>query len=323
VFMSTALEAKISRLQAELDACKIELQAEKTAALPPVPPPSPSLRRQDTGLTVQRRTSLGGGGGSDAGFGTPVQCYQIIASEPCVELARKFVQADPNRFAFHESTWAKFADGTDHILLGGFKGGPNKNRNELRGHNVLFLASFHNNDTTLAQMHAMIVLLQSFIRSLTVVLPFYPVGTMERVIKEGEIATASTMAQLFSHMPSCGNPMRLMMYDLHTLQNRFYLSGNALAELQTAVSSAAACPFQPPPPPSFLTPPRMLSLQAMVITPPCRHPPPPTPTAPSSSTLPQIPLLNNWMASNAGEVTCIAFPDEGAQKRFSHMFDDR
>jgi hypothetical protein len=76
---------------------------------------------------------------------------------------------------------------------------------------------------TLSQFQVMICLLQSFIESLTVVLPYYPVGTMERVTKEGTVATAATYAHMFSSLPSCGRPTRLMVYDLHTLQNRFYL----------------------------------------------------------------------------------------------------
>lgn len=142
------------------------------------------------------------------------------------------------------------------------------------------------------------MLLQNFIASLTVVLPFYPVGTMERVVKEGQVATANTYAQvrvcvcvavsaywfiallaaclfclclsvclsrghhggaltsmavwhfigglltlppgvirremmpthtpthtqttkqMFSNLPSCGRPTRLLIYDLHTLQVR-------------------------------------------------------------------------------------------------------
>ena len=49
------------------------------------------------------------------------------------------------------------------------------------------LCSFHNNDVTLSQFSVMIMLLQSFIESLTVVLPYYPVGTMERVVQEGQV----------------------------------------------------------------------------------------------------------------------------------------
>ena len=128
------------------------------------------------------------------------------------------------------------------------------------------LCSFHNNDVTWSQFQVMIVLLQSFIESLTVVLPFYPVGTMERVVPEGEVATANTYAQMFSTLPSCGRPTRLMTYDIHTLQNRFYLSGATLASLHTTI--------------------------------PCL-----------------LPLLGP-----AG-VDAVAFPDDGAAKRFKHMFD--
>ena len=50
---------------------------------------------------------------------------------------------------------------------------------------MLFFASFHNNDVTLSQFSVLIVLLQSFIDSLTIVLPFFPVGTNERMDLEG------------------------------------------------------------------------------------------------------------------------------------------
>lgn len=151
---------------------------------------------------------------------------------------------------------------TDNIDIGGFQP-----KNMISGENVLFLASFHNNDVTLSQLSVMITLLQSFIQSLTIVLPFYPVGTMERVLQEGQVATANTYAQMFSNLPSCGKPTRLIIYDLHTLQNRFYLHGNAIASLQTT-----------------------------------------------------IPLLIQRLKRT--NINCIAFPDDGATKRFGSMFVD-
>ena len=131
---------------------------------------------------------------------------------------------------------------------------------------MLFLASFHNNDVTLSQFSVMISLLQSFVKSLTVVLPYYPTGTMERVVTEGQVATANTYAQLFSNLPSCGRPTRVMVYDLHTLQNRFYLHGNSIASLQTT-----------------------------------------------------IPVLLEVLKDS--HIDCVAFPDDGAAKRFGHMFE--
>jgi phosphoribosylpyrophosphate synthetase len=114
------------------------------------------------------------------------------------------------RFLYHETKWQKFPDGTDFIELGGFQP-----VNLISGQDVVFLSSFHNNDVTLSQFSAMIALLQSFVKSLTIVLPFYPVGTMERVIKEGQVATANTYAQMFSNLPACGRPTRIIGISLH------------------------------------------------------------------------------------------------------------
>eukprot|EP01041_Mallomonas_annulata_P005677 gene5677-11457_t len=186
--------------------------------------------------------------------------YQIIVAPGMEKIGASIVATDPDRFLMHKTSWGKFPDGTDNIELGGFQPA-----NRLSGEHVIFLASFHNNDVTLSQFSVMITLLQSFVESLTVVLPFYPVGTMERVIREGQVATANTYAQMFSNLPSCGKPTRLIIYDLHTLQNRFYLHGNAIASLQTT-----------------------------------------------------IPLLIQRLKQT--NVDCIAFPDDGAAKRFGSMF---
>lgn len=188
--------------------------------------------------------------------------YQIIAADACVPMAERMALQYPDRFTFHPTTWEKFPDGTDSIEIGGFTP-----HNVISGEHVLFMASFHNNDVTLSQFQVMICLLQSFIESLTVVLPFSPVGTMERVIREGQVATAATYAHMFSSLPNCGRPTRLMVYDLHTLQNRFYLHGNAVAPLQTV-----------------------------------------------------IPLLKDKMKQTG--IDCVAFPDDGAAKRFLAMFQD-
>jgi ribose-phosphate pyrophosphokinase len=196
--------------------------------------------------------------------------YQIIAAPAWEPMAERMASAHPSRFAFHSTRWEKFPDGTDRIEIGGFHP-----QNVISGQRVLFLASFHNNDVTMSQFQVMICLLQSFVHELIIVLPFSPVGTMDRVVREGQVATAATYAHMFSCLPNCGRPSRLMIYDLHTLQNRFYLSGNAVASLHTA-----------------------------------------------------IPLLKRRIvqydreSGGARKIDCVAFPDDGAAKRFSTYFDD-
>ena len=187
--------------------------------------------------------------------------YQIVSAKEWESLALGLEETCPERFHFHPTKWGKFPDGTDNIEVGGFDP-----YNVIAGERVIFLASFHNNDVTLSQFQVMVMLLQSFIEELVVVLPFYPVGTMERTVKEGQVATANTYAQMFSNLPSCGRPTRLIIYDLHTLQNRFYLHGNVIGSLKTTV-----------------------------------------------------PLL--FPALERRGVDCVAFPDDGAAKRFSSMFE--
>lgn len=193
----------------------------------------------------------------------PGRHYQIICHPAQESLAKKFVEHNPKQFTFHPTSWGKFKDGTDNIEVGGFYP-----VNYIRGQHVIFVASFHNNDATLSQFHVLNMLCESFVESMTVVLPYYPTGTMERVVREGQVATASTLARLFSNLPRVGKPVRVMVYDLHTLQNRFYLSGNALATLHTAV-----------------------------------------------------PLLIAYLKSPESKINCLAFPDEGACKRFKGLFE--
>lgn len=156
--------------------------------------------------------------------------YAVFAAEQQQAHALKLQSLDPGRFKVFPISWDKFPDGTDNITMSGFSP-----RNEIAGEHVIFFASFHNNDVTLSQFSALIVLLQSFIESLTIILPFYPVGTMERVDVEGKVATANTYSILLSNLPSIGKPARIMIYDIHTLQNRFYFHGSTIASLHTGI----------------------------------------------------------------------------------------
>ena len=71
--------------------------------------------------------------------------YQIIAGPACEAMAQRIQASAPERFAYHETSWDKFPDGTDRIVVGGFQP-----KNEIAGEHVLMLASFHDNDVTLS-----------------------------------------------------------------------------------------------------------------------------------------------------------------------------
>eukprot|EP00997_Jenningsia_sp_PLL12_P005457 NODE_2137_length_979_cov_59.583871_g1752_i0.p1 GENE.NODE_2137_length_979_cov_59.583871_g1752_i0~~NODE_2137_length_979_cov_59.583871_g1752_i0.p1 ORF type:complete len:225 (-),score=64.51 NODE_2137_length_979_cov_59.583871_g1752_i0:123-797(-) len=100
-------------------------------------------------------------------------------------------------------------------------------------------------------------------------MPFFPTGTMERVDTEGQIATAMTLSRILSHTPFTGNgPVKLVLFDVHTLQQRFYFHDGIIPCLLSGM-------------PSFQR------------------------------------LLNK---NHSGEAISIAFPDDGAKKRFGQMF---
>ena len=95
-------------------------------------------------------------------------------------------------------------------------------------------------------------------------------ATHERVTVEGQVATANTVSRMLSSLPPHGAPARVMFYDLHTLQQRFYLHSGALASMHSC-----------------------------------------------------IPILKKYVLGDKGcTVDALAFPDEGAQKRFGSMLAD-
>jgi len=91
----------------------------------------------------------------------------------------------------------------------------------------------------------------------------------DKIDEEGQIATAATLARLLSHIPTTSTgPVKILIYDIHALQERFYFTDQVL--------------------PIFLS---------------------------------AIPLFfNRIQAHHWKEDIAIAFPDEGAWKRFGPQF---
>ncbi|KAG8467006.1 hypothetical protein KFE25_000322 [Diacronema lutheri] len=189
--------------------------------------------------------------------------YVVLSYKTLDTFARRLEAADPERFSVYETKWGKFDDsGMDNIVMGGFSP-----VNVVMRSHVLFLADFNSNDAILSQLHVLVMLCESFIATLTIYLPYLPTATMERITVEGEVATANTVCRILSGLPHTGGPSRIMFYDLHTLQNRFYLHTGAIATMHTT-----------------------------------------------------IPLIKEVLARKGSPIEAIAFPDEGAQKRFGSLF---
>jgi len=137
---------------------------------------------------------------------------------------------------------------------------------------TIFLCSFSTPKEQLRQYRGVYVLCRRTIKSLTLLLPFSPSATMERIDSksEGVIATADTDAHFFNTLPgSFGGGIKLIIYDLHTLHNRFYFNNSIIPYLTSAQG-----------------------------------------------------ILQNELAKHKDKKYNIAFPDEGAYKRFAKFFSD-
>jgi len=170
------------------------------------------------------------------------------------------IAKEQNYIRLGEIQWDEFKDGFPNLRV--------KNVEAVRNKDIVFLASFDAPKEIFKQLAIIYEIPRFAVRSLKIVLPFYPTGTMESVTEEGEIATAATLARMISAIPNTmSGPTQIIIYDIHALQQRFYFSDSIIPRLETA-----------------------------------------------------IPILKNRIRSL--DNAAIAFPDEGAWKRFGAMFSE-
>lgn len=167
------------------------------------------------------------------------------------------------RNAQKTSSNSKFNDGFPNLFV--------RDATRIRNRHVAFLASFQSPASIFEQLSIIYQLPRMFVGSFTLVLPYFPTGTAERVEAEGDVATAVTLARILSNIPlSRGGPTSVVIFDIHALQERFYFGDTVLPLFESG-----------------------------------------------------IPLLRARLASlpDRDQVT-IAYPDEGAWKRFHYQFGD-
>jgi hypothetical protein len=105
----------------------------------------------------------------------------------------------------------RFAEGFPNLFVPG--------AHDIRNRHVAFLASFHSPTVIFEQISIIYALPRMFVASFTLVLPFFPTGTAERMENEGDIATAFTLSRILSNIPiSRGGPTSVVIFDIHALQ---------------------------------------------------------------------------------------------------------
>lgn len=149
--------------------------------------------------------------------------FKEVADLACAERGANFELGTIN--------WKRFDDEKE--------GWPNvfiKDVHALSMCDAMFLASLHTPSVVFEQLSVVFSLPRYGLRHLTVVVPFFATGTMERVEHLGEVATAATLARLLSVAPNCAcGPVQLVVFDIHALQEQFYFTDNVIIRLKSCV----------------------------------------------------------------------------------------
>jgi len=142
------------------------------------------------------------------------------------ELAHK-IASDSDNIECKPIRWNKFADGFPDLFVPGAQGARNRH--------VAFLASFSSPPSSSEQLSIIFALPRMFVSSFTVILPFFPTGTHERMEDEGR-PTAFTLSRILSSIPiTRGGPTSLVIFDIHALQERFYFGDNVMPCFESAI----------------------------------------------------------------------------------------
>lgn len=143
-------------------------------------------------------------------------------------LAHKVAARSGGRVTLGDIKWASFADGFPNLFV--------KDATRIRNRHVAFLASFQSHASIFEQLSIIYQLPRMFVGSFTLVLPYFPTGTAERVEAEGDVATAVTLARILSNIPlSRGGPTSVVIFDIHALQERFYFGDTVLPLFESGI----------------------------------------------------------------------------------------
>ncbi|MGD9330515.1 MAG: ribose-phosphate diphosphokinase [Desulfobacterales bacterium] len=151
----------------------------------------------------------------------------LLACPQMTAMAQRMAAAHPEINLGH-IRWDSFDDGYPNIMI--------DNVEAIRNHDLAFLASFDSPGDIFPQLSAIYEIPRYAVKSFKIVLPYYPTGTMERVDRDGQIATAATLAKMVSHVPmSLSGPAQVIIFDIHALQERFYFSDQVIPRLESGV----------------------------------------------------------------------------------------
>ncbi len=146
------------------------------------------------------------------------------SSEAKRMFARKVNKLSSRHFLRGFINWNKYDDSTPDIKM------DSTTIINIRNADIVYLAYFSEDEPNATKITHQLMLLYSLshygAKNITIVLPYYPVGTMERIVGEGEIPTGYAFAQMLNNIPSASGKNNLIVFDIHALASRFFFHTN-------------------------------------------------------------------------------------------------
>ena len=145
--------------------------------------------------------------------------------------ARSKSNIETNHYYRGFINWKTYGDKTPDIKMNA------DTVKRLKGGKVIFFAYFSFNEEKATPIMNQLLFLNSLnhygVAEINIVLPYFPVGTMERIVGEGETPTGYALAQMINSIPSGSSKNTIYIFDIHALCSRFFFHTNAIPVLVT------------------------------------------------------------------------------------------
>jgi len=146
-------------------------------------------------------------------------------------LVDDLVARNPEKLKKWKLDYKKFRDGTPKFFIHDVK-------TDIEHKDVTYIWDFSSLEALPEQYALIRWIIDYYADKIRVVVPYFPVGTMERISTKWEIATASYVADILSYLPPArsGKPS-LHTFDIHALSERFFFDAfHVNTELHTTTS---------------------------------------------------------------------------------------
>lgn len=152
----------------------------------------------------------------------------IIFSYPsCDKIAMRV--SDDTQIPLWRINFREFKDGWPNIFIENTKG-------DVSNKTIFYIWDISTPAKFFENIAVIQALVDYYAAKVHVILPYFPVGTMERIDEEWQVATAKTMARILSATPAWeSGKTSFHVLDIHDLRERFYTEWTVSIRLHSAM----------------------------------------------------------------------------------------